>query len=125
MDAATKRFVRSRAGRRCEYCLLHQDDSPFVVLQIEHIVPKKHDGGDEDENLALACPHCNNHKGPNLTGLDPETGEIAILFDPRRMIWIEHFAREGPSIVGLTAVGRTTVRVLKMNAPSRIVLRSQ
>ena len=28
------------------------------------------------DNLALACIDCNLHKGPNLTGIDPETNQV-------------------------------------------------
>ncbi len=51
---------------------------------IEHIVPKIHGGTDSPDNLALACIDCNPHKGTNLTGIDPEMGEVTGLFHPRR-----------------------------------------
>jgi hypothetical protein len=44
------------------------------------------------DNLALACWACNLKKGPNLTGLDPETEEIISLFNPRKDRWADHFA---------------------------------
>jgi 5-methylcytosine-specific restriction endonuclease McrA len=108
MDAALKRFVRERAGNRCEYCHLTQQQSPLFLLQIEHIRPRKHHGGDEDHNLALACIDCNLHKGPNLTGIDEESGALTELFHPRVQNWSEHFEMSGPLIVGKTAVGRVT-----------------
>ena len=55
MDAQTKQLVRDRAGNRCEYCGLHQNQSPLATLQIEHIRSRKHGGDDSLENLALAC----------------------------------------------------------------------
>jgi len=116
--------VRRRAGDRCEYCRLHQDDSPLAALHIEHIRPKKHGGTDHDSNLCLACIDCNLHKGPNLTGVDPSTGQITGLFNPRTEAWEEHFAFDGILLVGLTAVGRTTVRVLDMNSDERLDLRA-
>ena len=76
------------------------------------------------ENLALACHRCNLRKGPNLTGFDPETREIASLFHPRRDPWAEHFVIRGPRIEGLTAIGRTTVLVLGMNDARRLELRA-
>ncbi|WP_197455027.1 HNH endonuclease [Stieleria varia] len=79
MNESTKTIVRERAGHRCEYCRLHQDDSPLATLHVEHIVPRKHGGTNDLDNLALACIDCNLHKGPNLTGIDPETGEITVL----------------------------------------------
>src|SRR5215471_13636674 len=87
MDTSTRALVRERAGNRCEYCQLHQDDSPLAVLHVEHIIPKKHGGSDDPDNLALACIDCNLHKGPNLTGIDPETNEVTELFHPRHHWW--------------------------------------
>jgi len=62
MDARTRALVRERAGDRCEYCQLPQEDSPLAVLHIEHLLPKIHGGTDDMENLALACIDCNLHK---------------------------------------------------------------
>jgi hypothetical protein len=123
MDAETRRFVPERAEHRCEYCGLHQNDSPLGPLQIEHVVPKKHGGGDERENLALACVDCNLHKGTNIAGLDPETGRLTPLFNPRRHAWDEHFIWVGAEIQGITAIGRVTVYVLDLNSADRIEFR--
>ncbi|QDU30179.1 HNH endonuclease [Anatilimnocola aggregata] len=124
VSAGTKSLVRARAANRCEYCHLHQSDSPLAVLHVEHIIPKKHGGSDDDENLALACIDCNLHKGPNLTGFDPESGKLTALFHPRRQVWTEHFDWVGLLIVGKTAVGRTTVAVFNMNSDDQLALRS-
>ncbi len=124
MNESTKALVRERAGHRCEYCQLQQDDSPLAVLHIEHIIPKKHGGTDDTDNLALACIDCNLHKGSNLTGIDPETDEIRELFHPRRQQWEEHFEWKGIFIVGLTAIGRTTIRVFNMNSDDQLSFRS-
>ena len=124
MDQRTKARVRERAGNRCEYCQLHQDDSPLAALHVEHIVPKVHGGSDGLDNLALACVDCNLHNGPNLTGIDPETDLVVELFHPRRQHWDDHFAWRGIHVVGKTAVGRTTVRVLNMNSEDQLALRS-
>lgn len=124
MDAATKRRVRRRAHDRCEYCGLHQGNSPLVPLQIEHVIPKKHGGDDDSDNLALACIDCNLSKGCNLTGIDPRTSRITELYHPRRQRWDDHFERQGPYVIGTTPVGRATVRVLNMNSEDQIELRS-
>src|SRR4051812_10099455 len=124
MDAATRNLVRQRAGNRCEYCGLHQNQSPLASLQLEHIRPIKHQGTDDADNLALACIDCNLHKGTNVAGYDPLTGALTELFHPRRQVWAEHFERRGALIVGLTAVGRTTVAVLELNADDRVELRT-
>ncbi len=124
MSPATRDAVRERAGNRCEFCQLHQNDSPLAALHIEHIIPRIHGGTDDLENLALACIDCNLHKGTNLTGIDPETNRVTPLFHPRRERWDEHFAWRGLYLVGRTDVGRVTVRVLQMNAEDQLAVRS-
>ena len=37
------------------------------------------------------------------------------LFNPRRQKWDRHFRWDGPLLVGRTAIGRTTIRVLQIN----------
>ena len=124
MQASTKAQVRGRAGNRCEYCQRHQDDSPLAILHVEHIVRKKHGGTDDLDNLALACIDCNLHKGPNLAGIDPATGRLTQLFNPRIQAWSEHFEWAGIHIVGKTEAGRTTVHVLAMNSDDQLTFRS-
>jgi hypothetical protein len=124
MSPSAKARVRERAGDRCEYCQLHQEDSPLAALHVEHIVPKVHGGTDDLENLALACIDCNLHKGPNLTGIDPQTQQVTELFHPRRHRWQDHFEREGLYLIGKTAIGRTTIRVLNINSEEQLALRS-
>jgi hypothetical protein len=34
MNAALRAFVRERAGRRCEYCRLHEDDADFLSFHL-------------------------------------------------------------------------------------------
>lgn len=118
MDAGLCHTVRTRAAHLCEYCRLPQEYSE-LLFHVEHIIPCQHGGGDDLDNLALACPACNLHKGPNLAGIDPATGQITPLFHPRRENWSDHFAYDGLNVVGITAAGRTTVRVLDMNDPDR------
>jgi hypothetical protein len=118
MDVKLRQFVRARAGQRCEYCVLPQEFSE-LRFHIEHVTPRQHGGDDDADNLALACPDCNLRKGPNLTGIDPQTGEVVRLFHPRRDSWFDHFAYEEQYVVGTTSVGRTTVTLLEMNDPER------
>ncbi len=122
MDTALRELVRNRAAGRCEYCHLPQQFSE-LSFHIEHIIPRQHGGSDQSENLALACPDCNLLKGPNLTAVEPGTREIVRLFHPRQDNWNEHFALKGPRIRGKTPVGRTTIALLKMNAPARLAMR--
>ena len=106
-------------------CYLPQNAEPFFAYHVEHIVARQHGGTDDSENLALACYHCCKHKGPNLSGLDPETGALFRMFHPRQDLWDEHFERNGVLIVGRSAVGRATVGLLKMNAADRRRLRER
>ncbi len=56
-------------------------------------------------------------------GLDPETGTLVALFNPRERVWAEHFVLQGTFIRGLTPAGRATVQVLDMNSRERVKIR--
>ncbi len=74
ISAELRRLVGTRARRCCEYCRIAEDDS-FLGCEVDHVVSRKHGGGDEDTNLALACVICNRHKGTDLGSLD-EKGRL-------------------------------------------------
>lgn len=121
--------VRRRAAGLCEYCRIPEAAfrRPF---HIEHVIARQHGGATELDNLALACWVCNLKKGPNLTGIDPQSKRITRLFDPRKDRWADHFAfsvgtlvAAGIEIRGLTSVGRATVIVLGMNTEMRQMVR--
>jgi hypothetical protein len=119
ISRATAEAVRRRANFACEYCGLREAEAE-LRHQIDHVVARQHALDDRIENLALACGFCNSHKGPNLSGIDPETGAITTLFNPRTDEWTDHFRRAGVEIVGLTATGRATITVLAMNAREQL-----
>ena len=52
---------------KCIHCgaplAVAEDGTPLGRATIEHIVPRAHGGGDDLENLALACDRCNFEKG--------------------------------------------------------------
>jgi hypothetical protein len=50
---------------------------------------------------------------------------ITPLFNPRAQTWAEHFALEGPQVVGLTAVGRATAALLRMHDARRVMQRQR
>jgi len=122
MDARLRQLIRQRAKNGCEYCRLLQEQEP-LAFHIEHITPRQHGGKDTMENLALACHHCNLPKGTNLSGLDPKTGKLTRLFHPRLDDWEEHFTNRDGAIIGLSAIGRTTTTLLRMNEDGRLQLR--
>ncbi|MDZ7379897.1 MAG: HNH endonuclease [candidate division KSB1 bacterium] len=121
---ALRARIAAQARHRCGYCLT----SEAIVgapMEINHIVPRSLGGLTEEGNLWLACPLCNEHKGVRTVALDPLTGEMVPLFNPRRQAWQEHFAwtAEGDRIIGLTAIGRATVIALNLNRPSLVKAR--
>ncbi|WP_395732063.1 HNH endonuclease [Prosthecobacter sp.] len=123
MESAIRNEVRQRAGNRCEYCRLRQQDEEESPFHIEHVIAQQHGGTDLLENLALACSWCNAVKGPNLSSIDPDSGELTRLYHPRKDRWEDHFRREGPYILGLTAVGRTTAWLLRFNDTDNLAQR--
>ena len=123
MDNVLRSLVRRRAADVCEYCRLPQTASLIVRFHVEHIIARRHGGQTEPDNLALACSHCNFHKGPNIAGLDPGSGQLVPLFHPRRDRWRDHFTWEGIAIVGRTPIGHATVELLAMNDWQRMEVR--
>jgi hypothetical protein len=88
-----------------------------------HILAEKHGGKTTTDNLALSCTLCNRRKGSDISSVDPETGEVVPLFNPRTQRWSDHFRVEGVRFVGRTPEGRTTVEFLRMNSFERLVER--
>ncbi len=80
MEAALRALVRERAGNRCEYCRIHQDQDAFFKFPVDHIIALQHGGKTESDNLCLSCYRCNSHKGPNIASIDPETRDLVRLF---------------------------------------------
>jgi hypothetical protein len=123
MDARLKAQVRRRARFRCEYC---QFPERFAELpfQVDHIIARQHGGPSKAANLALACFRCNSHKGPNLSGFDPDSREAVRLFHPRQDVWAEHFEWDGPVLTARTSVGRATIAVLRINRSDAVLTRA-
>lgn len=113
-------FVAKRANSCCEYCLIHSDDM-FLAFEIDHIIPIKHGGKNDIENLAYACPHCNQHKGTDFATITK--GDIIPLFNPRKEIWQEHFETENGEIISKTQIGEATLKIFKFNKPDLLILR--
>lgn len=95
---------------------------PFALRPHEpdHIRARQHGGRTTFENLALACYLCNRLKGPNVASFDPLTGQLTLLFNPRTQLWHEHFVWEDAVIQPLTAEGRVTVNLLRLNDEDRL-----
>jgi len=119
IPAELRRIVTQRAEQCCEYCLLHQSDS-FFSLEVDHIIPEKHGGLTEEDNLALSCPDCNGYKGSDIASFDPQTSALTLLFHPRKHDWSEHFQLSSAYIAPITDIGRVTIKILKINTPERV-----
>jgi HNH endonuclease len=124
IPAELRRFVAERAGQCCEYCRAqtHYSVDSFTV---DHIMPRSLNGLTTDENLALCCHGCNQHKSHRISALDPVTGSPAPLFHPREQRWDEHFAwnEDCALMLGLTPTGRATIGALQLNRPGLLNLR--
>ena len=97
ISAELRRQVIRRSESRCEYCLLSVNDS-FFEHEADHIIAKKHGGETSLENLALACFDCNRFKGSDIASLDPRSGELVPLFNPRTDEWQIHFSVDGGTV---------------------------
>jgi hypothetical protein len=73
--------------------------------------------------LPWPASFCNSAKGPNIAGIDPQSGRLGSLFHPRRQKWTRHFHLNGPRLVGRTRTARATIAVLAINDPAFIILR--
>jgi hypothetical protein len=93
------------------------------AMHVEHIHPY---GGDDLENLCLSCPSCNLSKARATSAPDPDTDELAFLYNPRTQSWAEHFEwiENGQLLRGLTPSGRATIIRLRMNQPRIVEARS-
>jgi len=116
--------IWQRAQNRCEYCRIPHPEYK-LPFQIDHIIARQHDGPSTLDNLALACFHCNRFKGPNIAGFDGDSRLPIRLFHPRTDVWAEHFRYQDAWLIGLTPIGRVTVKVLAMNAEDLLLLRSE
>jgi hypothetical protein len=122
ISAALRRRVVKRASERCEYCLLPAA-SVAIPHHVDHILPLRHGGATTENNLAYAYFECNLDKGANIAALDPRDGQLIRLFNPRLDHWPEYFALEDGHILGLNAIGRATVYLLRFNEMARLARR--
>lgn len=94
-----------------------------ATYHIEHIVPRRYGGTDDLENLALACPACNLHKGDRMTAIDPESNAGVAIFHSRREIWREHFEFAEQMLTAKNASGRTRLALLELNHSRKLKIR--
>lgn len=117
-----RQLVAERAHYRCEYCLLHQDDS-YSRHHVDHIISRKHGGLSDADNLAYACVRCNAWKGSDIGSFDIKTGRFVRLYHPRHEPWDDHFMLRRAVIAPRTEQGEATARLLKLNLDKRVAER--
>ncbi len=119
-----RQLVINRARGCCEYC---HSQSRFAMqsFSVEHIRPLSKGGASTDDNLALSCQGCNNHKYNKVESYDPITSQKVSLFHPRQQKWSDHFVwnEDYSLVVGITPSGRTTVEALQLNREGLVNLR--
>lgn len=95
------------------------------LFHVDHILPVARGGTDHESNLCLACELCNLYKWAKTEGVDPVTGIVVKLFNPRLQKWLDHFSwsEDGLEIVGLTPIGRATIGALRLNNPLALTVR--
>ncbi|MGH2514853.1 MAG: HNH endonuclease [Ktedonobacterales bacterium] len=114
IGAPLRREIVRRAQHRCEYCGM-PDAEAVVPHEPDHVIAVQHGGKTTSENLAYACFDCNRVKGSNISSIDPVTGLLTPLYNPRTQPWADHFRWAGAIIEPLTAVGRATAFFLRLN----------
>ena len=119
-----KNIVQLRAKNCCEYCL-SQEQFATQKFSIEHIFPLSKGGKTTVDNLALACQGCNNYKYNKTEEYDELSGKIVVLFNPRQDNWLDHFQWNNnyDLIIGITAKGRVSVKILRLNREGLVNLR--
>lgn len=118
LSTELRRQISQDANHRCGYCLC-DEALTGTPMTVDYIVPLAVGGSSERDNLWLACRACNEFKHARTDAEDPDTGELAPLFNPRTDLWHTHFSwsADRTQILGLSPVGRATVIALQLNRP--------
>jgi hypothetical protein len=120
---ALKLKVAQRAKYCCEYCLV-PEAFLATTFHADHIRSLKHDGQTSMNNLAYACPHCNQNKGSDIaTFVGDSDDEVVRFFNPRKDNWHEHFETLHGIIFPKTIIGKATLNILDFNQPDRLIFR--
>lgn len=114
--------IAKNANFKCEYCLT-PEFFLATTFHIDHIRSIKHGGKTLLQNLAYACPHCNQNKGSDIASFTDED-ELVRLFNPRKDVWSEHFEVIASGIFSpLFSIGEVTINTLSFNQAERVIFR--
>ncbi len=113
-----RRQVMDLDRARCAY---YQSPEALmgVTFEVEHILLLSKGGETIRSNLYFSCPTCNRHKANRIVAHDPESHTEIPSFHPRQQHWNDHFAwnEDATTLIGITATGRATIEMLRMNRP--------
>lgn len=124
MRSRLRQNATDQADGRCEYYGLSQTGQ-VANFPIDHIIRVAARGPTRTDNLVLAPVSCSLRKGARQTGVDPANGQQILLFHPRLQIWSEHSPWKGVTLVGLTASGRGTIALLRLNRLLMLSIREE
>lgn len=114
--------IAKNANFKCEYCLT-PEFFLATTFHIDHIRSIKHGGKTLLQNLAYACPHCNQNKGSDIASFTDED-ELVRLFNPRKDVWSEHFEVIASGIFSpLSSIGEVTINTISFNQAERVIFR--
>jgi len=116
--------LRRRAHGLCEYCQARAELTGHEFT-VDHIQPESLGGSRRLENLCWCCFWCNAFKQARTEWLDPRSGALVRLYNPRVDRWEDHFqwSPDSTRIRARTPVGRATVRALRLNRPALVKAR--
>ena len=126
VSQALRNQIEEADRHRCCYCQTSEANSG-IPMTLDHIKPVSKGGETSFGNVCLACRTCNEFKGDQTEAIDSLTGESVPLFNPRAQKWADHFewSADGARVEGLTAIGRVTALVLRMNNLTIVAARSR
>jgi hypothetical protein len=115
--------VAERARYCCEYCRI-PEAFLATIFHIDHVRSLKHGGKTDVNNLAYACPHCNQNKGSDVaTFANDDSDNLIRFYNPRRDTWQDHFLADKGEIIPQSPIGRATAKILDFDQSERLILR--
>ncbi len=79
----SRRAILARDNYTCQYCGHQSRD-----LTVDHVIPRRHGGGDTWENLVACCRRCNLVKGDRT----PAQADMKLLRKPRRPNYVPYLS---------------------------------
>jgi len=84
----TRFKIFKRDEFKCQYC---GRTPPNVILEVDHIIPIKNGGGNEEMNLLTACWECNRGKAAKSLNSVPEGLNEQIQRETERLAQVKQF----------------------------------